>query len=140
MKKKRPPDENKLLIRVFARLTPIFSPEAGRRLSDWRRAHHRECPIHRHRLESFHRQWAIEDGKSCCCLTQASLGQLLGVSQRAISQIESGKSKISCISYLAFRSVLGDQAFFVLCGDENSTDFEENQHESAKKNTKPSKR
>jgi transcriptional regulator with XRE-family HTH domain len=75
---------------LFTRLTPLFSPEMGNRL-----------------------MWARMKAR----LSQAELGQFLGVSQSVISDIERGKSRVSEFTFSRFKAVMGDRSTaFVMTG------------------------
>lgn len=78
---------------IDALVTPIFTPEIGRRMT-----------IARRYLD----------------LTQAQLGERLGASQNAVSDLESGKVAVlrHPFTLSRFREIFGDATYYVLKGTE----------------------
>lgn len=75
--------------KLYKAVTPLWDPKMGERLATAR-------------MEKF--------------LTQAQLGALLGISQRAVATIERGRVSRAEFSLSRLQAALGDRLFFVLWG------------------------
>lgn len=81
--------------RLYQKLTPIFDPDLGKRMG-----------IIRMKM----------------LMDQTELGQLLAVSQQMISNLESGKTRVTdSFNYARFKAIFGDFTSYIMNGADSSS-------------------